>query len=311
MTSRAPSQWDDVPPEDVLESWPPNLAGDSQPIVSADATARTDDWTSPSPAPAQVEQQVDYRLVRSLQASVADRLTAMRQERERRGELPLAADDERQRALSIIREVVTRHIASELAAGREVPPDPSYDQRLCEAVEAAIYGAGALQELLDSTDVENIDINGCDEVWVTYADGRGKVRGQAVAASDDELVDMVRTLGAYAGLNARPFTPANPELDLRLPDGSRLSAIMLASERPAVSIRRNRFSQMFLDEVPAHAVGTGQQRPATLVELGTVDEQLASFLKAAVLARANIIVAGATDAGKTTLLRARINCVPP
>lgn len=311
MTSRAPSHWDDVPPDDVLESWPPSLAGDSHPSMSPDATARTDDWTSPSPAPAQVEQQVDYRLVRSLQASVADRLTAMRQERERRGELPLAADDERQRALSIIREVVTRHIASELAAGREVPPDPSYDQRLCEAVEAAIYGAGALQELLDSTDVENIDINGCDEVWVTYADGRGKVRGQAVAASDDELVDMVRTLGAYAGLNARPFTPANPELDLRLPDGSRLSAIMLAAERPAVSIRRNRFSQMFLDEVPAHAVGTGQQRPATLVELGAVDEQLASFLKAAVLARSNIIVAGATDAGKTTLLRALINCVPP
>ena len=39
-----------------------------------------------------------------------------------------------------------------------------------------MYGAGALQELLDDPDIENIDINGCDEVWVTYADDRGKVR---------------------------------------------------------------------------------------------------------------------------------------
>ena len=181
--------------------------------------------------------------------------------------------------MSLARRAVSEHLKAQIAVGQP-PPHPSYDQRLCEAVEAAIYGAGALQELLDSRDVENIDINGCDEVWVTYADDRGKVRGQPVAATDEELVDIVRTLGAYAGLNARPFTPANPELDLRLPDGSRLSAVMLASERPAVSIRRHRFSQMFLDEVPAHAAASRDgQRPATLLELGTIDEQLASFLQ--------------------------------
>ena len=50
---------------------------------------------------------------------------------------------------------------------------------------------------------------------------------------------------------------------------------------------------------------------ANLVELGTIDEQLACFLQAAVQARMNIVVAGATDAGKTTLLRALINAVPP
>ena len=51
-----------------------------------------------------------------------------------------------------------------------------YDARLVEAIDAAMFGAGELQALLDDPDVENIDINGCDEVWVTYAD-RGKVRG--------------------------------------------------------------------------------------------------------------------------------------
>ena len=132
-------------------------------------------------------------------------------------------------------------------------------------------------------------------MWVTYADDRGKVRGQPIAATDEDLIGIVQNLAAYAGINARPFTRANPELDLRLPDGSRLSAVMSASERPIVSIRRNRYPQMFLP---------------TLVELGTLDDQLACFLHAAVRARMNIVVAGATDAGKTTLLRALINCIP-
>ncbi len=71
---------------------------------------------------------------------------------------------------------------------------------------------------------------------------------------------------------------------------------MTAGERPSVSIRRNRYPQAFLP---------------TLVELGTLDEQLAAFLTAAVQARLNIMVAGATSAGKTTLLRALINCISP
>jgi Flp pilus assembly CpaF family ATPase len=252
---------------------------------------------------------VDYGLVRQLQAQVADRMTARKQHREQTRQPPLGAADERQMALSVAHETVQRHMQAQIAAGRELP-DGSYDARLVEAIDAAMFGAGALQALLDDPDVENVDINGCDEVWVTYADGRGKVRARPVAAKDEDLVDMVRNLGSYAGLNARPFTPATPELDLRLPDGSRLSAIMVASERPAVSIRRNRFPQMFLDQVPPQA-RRGDGPPATtLLELGTVDEQLASFLQAAVLSRCNIMVAGATDAGKTTLLRALINCIP-
>jgi pilus assembly protein CpaF len=260
---------------------------------------------------------LNYGLVRRLQAEVADRMTATKQRYEQQGAAPLAAADERQLALSFARDAVQRYMKEQIAAGQELP-DGSYDVRLVESIDAAMYGAGALQALLDDPGVENIDINGCDEVWVTRADG-SKVRDRPVAASDEDLIDIVRNLGAYAGLNARPFTPATPELDLRLPDGSRLSAIMVASERPSISIRRNRFPQMFLDEIPPQAhtrnstggSGEGAGRATTLVELGTVDEQLAAFLRAAVLARCNIMVAGATDAGKTTLLRALINCIPP
>jgi len=240
-------------------------------------------------------EPLDQQLLRSLQEQVADLLTEERSSRKQRGQADLARADEEQRALSFIQQVVRQHMHDELAAGH-VLPNAAYDQRLMGAVFAAMYQAGQLQELLEDDQVENIDINGCDEVWVTYADARGKQRGRPVANSDEDLIDLVQNLASYAGLNPRPFSLAHPSLNLRLHDGSRLSALMVASERPSVSIRRNRYPQMFLDK---------------LVELGTIDEQLAAFLRAAVLARHNIMVAGATDAGKTTLLRALINVVPP
>lgn len=237
---------------------------------------------------------IDYELVRTLREQVADEMTRTKQRREIRGMTELSPSDEYQLAMSTITTAVQHHLGGILAAGRELPTDTGYDMRLILAVNSAMYEAGELQELLDDNDVENIDINGCDEVWVTYADDRGKVRGRAIAATDDDLIQIVQNLAAYASMNARPFTRANPELDLRLPDGSRLSAVMAAAERPIVSIRRNRYPQMFL---------------AKLVEIGTIDDQLACFLHAAVRARMNIVVAGATDAGKTTLLRALINCI--
>ena len=237
---------------------------------------------------------VDYELVRTLREQVADEMTRAKQQREIRGFAELSPSDEPQLAMSLITTAVQRHLGGILAAGGELPTDAGYDMRLILAVDSAMYKAGELQEHLDDPDVENIDINGCDEVWITYADDRGKVRSRAIAATDDDLIQIVQNLAAYASMNARPFTRANPELDLRLPDGSRLSAVMAAAERPIVSIRRNRYPQMFL---------------AKLVELGTIDDQLACFLRAAVRARMNIVVAGATDAGKTTLLRALINCI--
>jgi Flp pilus assembly CpaF family ATPase len=268
---------------------------------------------------------VDRELVKALQRRVADRLTGVRAQRLASGEPELGAGDERQVALAFIRQEVDAHVRELMAGGLE-PPAAAVDARLEQAVESAIFEAGPLQVLLDDPQIENIDINGADEVWVTYADERGKVRAAPVSASDEELLDIVRTLGSYAGVNARPLTAASPQLDLRLGDGSRLSALMSASERPLVSIRRSRYPLVFLDDIPAAAYpvrarqraaaqngarpGQDPLAPQSLVRMGSVSGPLASFLRAAVLGRCNIVVAGATDAGKTTLLRAMINCVP-
>jgi pilus assembly protein CpaF len=301
------------------------------------------------------EDVLDHQLVRALQGQVADAMTAHKQTLEVQGQPELRADDERQLALSLIRNVVRQHMRVLASQGGQLP-DPGYEEQLAAAIDAAMYGAGRLQELLDDPDVENIDINGPTEVWITRADG-SKRRGRPVAASDDDLIDIIRTLGAYAGRTARPFTPASPQLDLRLPDGSRLSAVMRATQHPALSIRRNRYPLLFLAEIPPHittargswhSAGTGPDGtgpggtgslgigsvgrsgvdtnpvgislgpnrggntvPRTLLELGTVTDHLAAFLTAAVQSRCNLMIAGATDAGKTTLLRALVHCIPP
>lgn len=247
---------------------------------------------------------LDHQLVQRLQARVARELNRESQRREAHAEPALSRGDEQQLALTLIDQAVSDHLQRELQSGAEVPTDRTLDERLTGAVYAAMFGAGELQDLLDDLDVENIDINGCDEMWVTYAADttRGREAGGrpvgpfTIAPTDDDLVAIIQAQAAHAGINARPWTPATPQLDLRLGDGSRLSAVMTAGERPSVSIRRNRYPQMFLP---------------VLVELGTLDERLAMFLQAAVLARMNVMVAGATNAGKTTLLRAMINVIGP
>jgi Flp pilus assembly CpaF family ATPase len=237
---------------------------------------------------------IDQRVVRRLREEVADLLARQRREDALAGVTPMSAEDERQYARAVIGRVLDVYARSELSLGN-TPPDTEEEAELAEGIHAALFGVGRLQPLLDDPMVENIDINGCDQVFVQYADGR-EARMPPVAESDDELIELVQLLGAYSGLSSRSFDAANPQLDLRLPDGSRLSAVMGVCPRPAISIRRSRLSRVTLDD---------------LVRNGSVNVELASFLASAVTARKNIMIAGATNAGKTTMLRALAHEIPP
>jgi pilus assembly protein CpaF len=237
---------------------------------------------------------VDQTLVRRFREEVADTLARQRRQDAAAGVPPMTGEDERQFARAVINRVLDAYARAEIAAGR-TPPTSEEEEDLAAGIHAALYGVGRLQPLLDDPEVENVDINGCDHVFVQYADGR-EVVSEPVADSDDELVELVQILGAYSGLSSRPFDSANPQLDLRLPDGSRLSAVMDVCARPAVSIRRSRLARVHLDD---------------LLGYGSLSEDVAAFLSAAVAARKNIMIAGATNAGKTTLLRALANEIPP
>ena len=237
---------------------------------------------------------MDQTLVRRFREEVADTLARQRRQDAAAGVPPMTGEDERQFARAVINRVLDAYARAEIAAGR-TPPTSEEEEDLAAGIHAALYGVGRLQPLLDDPEVENVDINGCDHVFVQYADGR-EVVSEPVADSDDELVELVQILGAYSGLSSRPFDSANPQLDLRLPDGSRLSAVMDVCARPAVSIRRSRLARVHLDD---------------LLGYGSLSEDVAAFLSAAVAARKNIMIAGATNAGKTTLLRALANEIPP
>ena len=158
-----------------------------------------------------------------------------------------------------------------------------------------IFRLGRLQPLLDDERIVNIHANGCDVVFVEYADG-SKERSEPIASTDAELIDLVREIGRRYGLSEREFNPSHPELNLQLPDGSRLFATAWVCGRPVLAIRRHRYMKVDLDD---------------LVGLGTVDAGMASFLRAAVRARKQIMIAGATGAGKTTTLRALAAEIPP
>lgn len=232
---------------------------------------------------------VDPGLVRTIHREVGDRLHHEQQRRMRGGHGELVGADEQQYARRLIADVVREHAERLLAVG-EPPLDPQIEQELAEGVHARMFGAGRLESLLNDESVEEIAINGYDEVWVSRAgsDAPWEV-ADPVASSDEELVEVIQALAAYAGLNSRPWDAANPELDLTLPDGSRLSGVMGVTARPSVSIRRHRWEKAELSD---------------LIGNDTITDEAASFLRAIVAARFNVMIAGGTKSGKTTLLRA-------
>jgi pilus assembly protein CpaF len=236
---------------------------------------------------------MDHALVKRLRQEVGDRVAEQRRADQLGGLRPMTGQDERQYARAVIGQVLAEHAHTEMTSGRR-PPDAEEEEALAAGIHAALFGVGRLQPLLDDPEIENIDVNGCDRVFVQYADGR-EAMSEPIAETDEEMVELIQILGAYSGLSSRPFDSANPQLDLRLPDGSRLSAVMDVTRRPALSIRRARMGKVFLSD---------------LVGNGTLHPELGSFLSAAVLARKNIMIAGSTNAGKTTLLRALANEIP-
>lgn len=202
--------------------------------------------------------------------------------------------DGREAGWALIGEVLDERAREAMHTGGTVL-EPELETRVARRVFDALFGLGGFSPLLADESIENIDANGCDVVWVRHADG-SRARVGPVADSDAELVDLIRILAARSGAEERRFDRGVPALSVPLPDGSRLFAVMAVSRRPSVSIRRHRYPTTTLDQ---------------LRQLGMLDAGLQHFFTAAVLARKNILVAGGTNLGKTTLLRGLASAIPP
>src|SRR6266487_2976867 len=173
----------------------------------------------------------------------------------------------------VIREVLDGEAARALAAGTP-PLDAAAEEHLEQVVFDALCGLGGFQPYLDDPLIENVNANGCDQVFVRYADGR-REQVAPVAASDGELEDLVRAVAARAGIEERRFDRGCPRLSVPLPDGGRLFAVMAVTARPCVAIRRDRLAAATLAELTRNATMSGE---------------VAAFLAAAVRARKNILI---------------------
>ncbi|ROO52722.1 Flp pilus assembly CpaF family ATPase [Micromonospora sp. Llam0] len=194
----------------------------------------------------------------------------------------------------LIAEVLREHNLVALAE-RRPPLSTQSEQSLRQSLRDSFLGLGDLQPYIDDPDVENIDVNGADTVFVSYA-GKRPVQVGPIASSDDELIDMLQTLARHSGAQERRFDPGMPRLDLRLPGGARLFATMAVTQRVCVSIRRHRFPQLGLSD---------------LADMGTISPGMVGLFGALVAARCNIVISGGMDTGKTTMARALCRAIEP
>ncbi|WP_431895546.1 CpaF family protein [Micromonospora haikouensis] len=193
-----------------------------------------------------------------------------------------------------IAEELAGNAQADIAAGRS-PLTPQVEAAVARALRDSFTGLGGLQRLVDDPDVEDIFVNGCDNVWIRTTGGRVE-RVAAVAASDEDLIGLVRVAAARSGQEERRFDRGSPGLSLRLPGGQRLFAVMAVSKRPSLSIRRNVLRRVTLDD---------------LVRRGELTLGLRELIAALVRARKNLVISGGTGAGKTTLLRAAAGAMSP
>ncbi len=237
--------------------------------------------------------EIDRELVADLYRKIGEQLSDANARREVGGRGRLPAEDERALSRKLIDDELARLAERAFAEGQQ-PLDEVTEDEISVAVLDRLHGLARLQPLLDDPDIRDIHISGAHRVWLSYRDG-AKVRGPSVASDDAELVELVATAARRLGRSERRWDNAHPELNLQLPNGDRLHALMAVSGRPTVTIRRHDFDLSRLDQ---------------LVERRVADDLLADFLAAAVRARLNLIVAGGTGTGKTTLLRCLINEIP-
>jgi len=188
----------------------------------------------------------------------------------------------------LIDEVLRDYADRALTGMLPVLADPPGTAR---AVFDAVAGLGPLQRYLDDPDVEEIWVNGPGRVFVAR---RGRSELTTAILSDGQIEDLVERMLKHTG---RRVDLSTPFVDATLPDGSRLHVVIPDVTRAhwAVNIRK------FV--VRAHSVDE-------LVGLGSLTPQTARFLEAAVVSGLNVVVSGATQAGKTTMLNCLAAAIP-
>ena len=155
-----------------------------------------------------------------------------------------------------------------------------------------LTGFGPINPLLMDEEVSEVMVNGPDQV---YCERKGKIELTSIMFRDDEhVMNIIEKIVAPLG---RRIDESSPMVDARLPDGSRVNAIIppLALNGPTITIRKFSKDPFQIED---------------LINFGTLSEEMAIFLDACVKARLNIFVSGGTGSGKTTTLNVLSNFIP-
>ena len=165
-------------------------------------------------------------------------------------------------------------------------------QRLGAEIADDIFGYGPLERLLADPSVSEIMVNGPKDIWIERA---GRLSETPLTFTDAS--HLRRIITKMVGQIGRRIDESSPLVDARLPDGSRLNAIIppLSLSGPLLTIRKFAQNRFALSE---------------LIEIGTLSNESAEFLENCIRAQLNILVSGGTGSGKTTFLNALSAAIP-
>jgi pilus assembly protein CpaF len=195
----------------------------------------------------------------------------------------MSEDDLRRRVQDQLHAALTKEKAPLSAADKA---------QLVQDVTDDILGYGPIDPLLKDPDTTEVMVNGPDKVFV---ERHGKIEAVPVSFIDDQ--HLRRIIDKIVGQVGRRIDEGTPMVDARLPDGSRVNAVVhpLAIGGPFLTIRKFSADPFQIDD---------------LVGFGTLTPQVARFIEACVLGRLNIIVSGGTGTGKTTTLNVLSSFIP-
>jgi len=178
---------------------------------------------------------------------------------------------------------------------RDLTPDPE----LVDSLFDEIVGLGPLQPLMADTEISDVLVNRFDEI---YVERRGRLEFVPNAFRDEaQLEQVIQKIVALVG---REINLDKPLVDARMVDGSRANAVYAPVGGPTLCIRK--FNRIRLDLLPSERDAAA----ANWVSTGGMSSAMGAFLEAMAIARANILIAGATGSGKSTLLRSIVSAFP-
>jgi pilus assembly protein CpaF len=155
-----------------------------------------------------------------------------------------------------------------------------------------LTGYGPIQPLLDDEDISEVMVNGPKKVFIEKS---GKLTKSAVTFDDDDHV--LRVIDRIILPLGRRVDADSPTVDARLPDGSRVNAVIrpVSIDGPSITIRKFKKDKLSIQQ---------------LIDFGSLTSQMAEFIRACVLAHLNIVISGGTGSGKTTLLNVLSGFIP-